>query len=68
MSQDKTQKNIENFTKKIEIKFNDIAKLVRQVLEQHESIFIEKPTIDDIKTADAWARDKTMQIGIGDKR
>ncbi len=49
------------------INFNDIAKLVRQVLEQHEAIFIEKPTIKDINTADAWARDKAIRLGLGDE-
>jgi 1-deoxy-D-xylulose-5-phosphate reductoisomerase len=49
------------------ISFNAIAKLIKQVLEQHESIFIGKPTIKDIKTADAWARDKAIQLGLGDE-
>ena len=49
------------------INFNDIAKLVRQVLEQHEAIFIEKPTIKDINTADAWARDKAIRLGLEDE-
>lgn len=49
------------------INFNAIAKLVKQVLVQHENMFIEKPTIKDIKNADAWARDKATQLGLGDK-
>ena len=49
------------------INFNDIAKLVRQVLKQHETIFIEKPTIKDIDTADAWAKDKAIRLGLEDE-
>ncbi|MFH1662519.1 MAG: 1-deoxy-D-xylulose-5-phosphate reductoisomerase [Chloroflexota bacterium] len=49
------------------IKFNDIAKLAKQVLEQHETIFIEQPTIKDINTADAWARDKAIRLALGDE-
>ncbi len=49
------------------IKFNDIAKLVQQVLEQHENVFIAKPTIKDINTADAWARDRAMRLVLGDE-
>ena len=49
------------------INFNDIAKLVQQVLKQHETIFIEKPTMKDINTADAWAIDKAIRLGLEDE-
>jgi 1-deoxy-D-xylulose-5-phosphate reductoisomerase len=48
------------------IDINAIAKLIKQVLEEHESLFIEKPTIKDIKTADAWARNRATQLFLGD--
>jgi 1-deoxy-D-xylulose-5-phosphate reductoisomerase len=48
------------------IDINAIAKLIKQVLEEHESLFIEKPTIKDIKTADAWARNRAKQLFLGD--
>ncbi len=46
------------------IKFNSIANLIEQVLEQHQPI--ARPTIDDIGTADAWARDKAIRLALGD--
>jgi 1-deoxy-D-xylulose-5-phosphate reductoisomerase len=49
------------------INFNDIAKLVQQVLKQHETVFIAQPTIKDINTADAWARDKAIRLGLEDE-
>jgi len=49
------------------INFNDIAKLVQRVMEQHEAIFIAQPTIKDIDTADAWARDKAIRLGLEDE-
>jgi len=48
------------------IKFTDIAKLVEQVLEGHQAI--AHPTLEEIMTADAWARDKARQLVIGDNR
>jgi len=49
------------------IKFSDIARIAWQVMEQHEDIFIQKPTIKDINTVDAWARDKAIRLGLGDE-
>jgi 1-deoxy-D-xylulose-5-phosphate reductoisomerase len=46
------------------IKFNDFVRLIEHVLEQHKPI--AQPTIDDIATADAWARDKTIRLALGD--
>jgi 1-deoxy-D-xylulose-5-phosphate reductoisomerase len=46
------------------IKFSGIASLIEQVLEQHQPI--ARPTIDDIGTADAWARDKAIRLALGD--
>jgi len=46
------------------IKFNGIASLIEQVLEQHQPI--AQPTVDDIATADAWARDKAISLALGD--
>ena len=42
------------------IKFNDIALLVKQVLEEHQPI--SNPSLGDIMDADQWARDRIMQI------
>jgi len=46
------------------IKFTDIAVLVRQVLEQHQAI--ASPGLEEILAADAWAREKALQMGTGD--
>ena len=46
------------------IKFNDIAKLIEQVLEQHEAI--AHPTLEEIIVADEWAREKVRQLISGD--
>ncbi len=46
------------------IKFADIARLVEQTLEEHESI--AHPTLEAIMAADAWAREKVMQLITGD--
>jgi 1-deoxy-D-xylulose-5-phosphate reductoisomerase len=46
------------------IKFSGIANLIKQVLEQHQPI--AQPSIDDIATADAWARDKALELVSGD--
>ena len=46
------------------VKFIDIANLVGQALEQHQSI--PYPTLDEIIAADAWAREKVLQLATGD--
>lgn len=42
------------------IKFTDIARLVEQTLEEHEAV--ANPTLEEIMTADAWARDKVSNL------
>ena len=42
------------------IKFTDIAKLVEQELEGHNSI--AQPTVEEIMMVDAWAREKVQQL------
>ena len=42
------------------IKFNDIASLVKSALEQHR--VIAHPALEEILEADAWAREKVLQI------
>ena len=46
------------------IKFTDIAKLVEQALEKHK--VIAHPTLEEIMMADAWAREKVLQLITGD--
>jgi 1-deoxy-D-xylulose-5-phosphate reductoisomerase len=46
------------------IKFTDITNLVEQALEQHQAI--AHPTLEEIIAADAWARQKVMQLTSGD--
>ena len=46
------------------IKFTDIAKLVEQALEEHQ--VIAQPTLEEIMAADAWAREKVLQLATGD--
>ncbi len=46
------------------IKFNDIASLVRSALEQQRDI--AHPALEDILEADAWAREKVLQL-VGEK-
>ena len=46
------------------IKFIDIANLVGQALEQHQAI--AHPSLEEIMAADAWAREKVMQLITGD--
>ena len=46
------------------IKFTDIPNLIEQTLEQHQAIV--HPTLEGIIAADAWARDKVMQLINGD--
>jgi 1-deoxy-D-xylulose-5-phosphate reductoisomerase len=49
------------------IRFDGIAELVQQVLEQHESMLINRPNIKDINTVDAWARDSAIRLALGDE-
>jgi 1-deoxy-D-xylulose-5-phosphate reductoisomerase len=46
------------------IKFSDIARLVEEVLEQHQ--VTGHPILEEIMMADAWAREKARQLIIGD--
>jgi len=46
------------------INFIDIPNLVEQTLEQHQAII--HPTLEEIIAADAWAREKVMQLSSGD--
>jgi 1-deoxy-D-xylulose-5-phosphate reductoisomerase len=46
-----------------QIKFTDIARLVEQLLFEHQSHF--RPSLDEIAAADAWAREKTMELAAG---
>ena len=46
------------------IKFTNIAHLVEQSLEQHQ--VIARPTLEEIMAADAWARQKVLEL-IGAK-
>ena len=46
------------------IKFTEIANLIKQALEQHQST--PYPTLDEIIAADAWAREKVLQLATGD--
>jgi len=46
------------------IKFTKIASLVKRALELHQSI--PSPTLDEITAADAWARQKVLQLATGD--
>ncbi len=46
------------------IKFIDIPNLVEQALEQHQAI--AHPTLEEIIAADAWAREKILQLVSGD--
>ncbi|MFC1982008.1 1-deoxy-D-xylulose-5-phosphate reductoisomerase, partial [Chloroflexota bacterium] len=43
-----------------QIKFTDIARLVEQTLEKHESI--ARPTLEEITAADDWAGEKVRQF------
>ena len=45
------------------IKFTDIARLVEQVLSEHE--VINNPSIDEIIAADAWARERVVRLASG---
>jgi len=46
------------------IKFIDINHFVEQVLEQHQ--VVAHPTLEEIMAADAWAREKVLQLITGD--
>jgi 1-deoxy-D-xylulose-5-phosphate reductoisomerase len=42
------------------IRFTDIPVIVEKALEKHNSV--SHPTLDDIKTADKWARETALTI------
>ncbi len=42
------------------IRFTDIARLVRQALEEHEPV--SRPALEEILSADAWARDRVLKL------
>jgi len=46
------------------IKFTDIAHLVEQAVEQHQ--VIAYPSLEEILAADAWARQKVLELATGD--
>jgi len=46
------------------IRFTDITKLVEQALEEHQ--VVAHPTLEEIMAADAWAREKVMQLSPED--
>lgn len=46
------------------LRFVDIAGAIERTLEQH--LPIAKPTLEEIETADAWAREKTLKLVDGD--
>lgn len=46
-----------------QIKFTDIARLVEQLLFEHQSHF--RPSLEQIEAADAWAREKTLELAAG---
>ena len=48
------------------IKFTNIANLVEQALEQHQAITC--PTLEEIMAADAWAREKVIQLASRDNQ
>ncbi|HEX73916.1 MAG TPA: 1-deoxy-D-xylulose-5-phosphate reductoisomerase [Dehalococcoidia bacterium] len=48
------------------IKFTDIAHLIQQALAQHQAI--DSPALEEIMAADAWAREKVMQLAAGDSQ
>jgi len=48
------------------IKFTEIANLVEQALEQHETI--ANPDLEEILAADIWARQKVMELATGDSQ
>ena len=48
------------------IKFTDIANYIEQALEQHQ--VVAHPTLEEIMAADAWAREKVLQLVTGDNR
>ncbi len=45
------------------ISFTDIAKIVQETLEQHQSI--SQPSLEEILAADAWARERAARISLG---
>jgi len=49
------------------IHFNHIAVIIEKVMKKHEPIFIAQPTIMDINTIDAWAKDTAIRMALGDE-
>ena len=49
------------------IPFGDIAVIIEKVMTKNEDIFIADPTIMDINTVDAWARDAAIRLALGDE-
>jgi len=47
-----------------QIKFIDIAKVIKELLEQHKPV--KEPDLDEIQAADDWARQKVRQMVNGD--
>jgi 1-deoxy-D-xylulose-5-phosphate reductoisomerase len=48
-----------------DIKFTDIARLVKQTLEKHQAI--DHPTPEEILAADSWARERVKEM-VGDNQ
>ena len=48
-----------------DIRFTDIARLVEKVLKQHQPV--ENPNLEDILTADQWARELALHFSGGDR-
>jgi len=46
------------------MRLTDIAALVERTLEEHRAV--AHPTLDEVMKADAWARQRTMQLATGD--
>jgi 1-deoxy-D-xylulose-5-phosphate reductoisomerase len=49
------------------IKFTDIPNIIERVMQEHDTMFIAKPNVMDINTADSWARDTTIRMTLGDE-
>ena len=47
------------------IRFTGIARLIEQVLSQHQSL--AEPSLEKITAADAWAREKALRLAQGGK-
>jgi len=46
------------------IKLTDIADLVERTLEEHQAL--AHPSLDEVMEADAWARQRALQLAAGD--